>query len=243
MIQDMSTNEQLERLSRRSLRFIRLALFGLLFAASPSYGQEGQENQEDDVLRDVFMGGELPLADLSGKRIDADWFRYTNLRFGLAIDIPARGYRYVLPANGSGMAVISGDESIWITIYTHFVVNHPIFFLNADDPDILNAAAAISRIYDYDTAETVASGSTITYSVKKKHFYVLSGHFQGKIDQDTTFTYYDRYLISPRCPHVFNSLRITYPKSKERELDKFVTRLSRSLRATCQGDGEPGAWH
>jgi hypothetical protein len=215
-------NKQLEKMSRRSLRFICLALLGLMLAGSQSHGQ-------DD---DVFDGGELPLADLPGKRIDRDWFRYTNPRFGLAIDIPARGYRYVLPANGSGMAVISGDESIWITIYTHFVVNHSI--LVPHDPALGNAAAAISRIYDHKAAETLAGGSTITYGVKKKHFYVLAGHFKDKVDQDTT--YYERYAISPRCPHVFSSLRITYPKSKERELSKFVTRLSRSLRSTCQGE-------
>src|SRR5215213_5850094 len=117
----MSMNKQLRLLSRGGLRLIRLALLGLLLAASPSHSQEA-DTQEDEA----FNGGELPLADLPGKRIDSDWFRYTNPRFGLAIDIPARGYRYVLPANGSGMAVISADEKIWITIHTHFVVNYSI---------------------------------------------------------------------------------------------------------------------
>ena len=66
---------------------------------------------------------------------------------------------------------------------------------------------------------------------------MLSGQFK-----DTT--YYERMAISPRCPHVFNRFRITYPKSKERELSKFVTRLSLSLRATCQGeDAAPGNKH
>jgi hypothetical protein len=218
MVQVTAMNKQLEKLSRGSARLIPLALLGLLLTGSQSHSQED----------DVFMGGELPLADLSGKRIDKDWFRYTNTRFGLAIDIPARGYRYVLPVNGSGMAVISGDEKIWITIHAHFVVNHGTFS-DPDDPDLGNAAASITRFYDDEVAETLAAGSTITYRVKKKHFYVLSGHFA-----DTT--YYERVAISPRCPHVFNRFRITYPKSKEGELSKFVTRLSRSLQATCQGD-------
>lgn len=100
MIQVTSMNKPLEKVSRGSLRFIRLALLGLLLAVSPSHGQEA-ETQEAEV----FEGGEVPLSALSGKRIDRDWFRYTNGRFGLAIDIPARGYRYVLPVNGSGVAV------------------------------------------------------------------------------------------------------------------------------------------
>ena len=142
MIQITSMNKQLEKLPRGSLRFILLALLLLLFAGSQSHSQEVE----------AFEGGEVPLAALPGKRIDRDWFRYVNPRFGLAIDIPARGYRYVLPVNGSGMAVTSGDEKIWITIYAHFVVNHPVFIANPDDPDLKNAAAAISRIYDYDVA-------------------------------------------------------------------------------------------
>ena len=144
MIQVTLMNKQLEKLSRGSLRFILLALLGLLFAGSQSHSQEAE----------AFEGGEVPLADLPGKRIDSDWFRYTNRRFGLPIDIPARGYRYVLPVNGSGMAVTSGDEKIWITIYAHFVVNHPVFIANPDDPELASAAASISRIYDHEVAET-----------------------------------------------------------------------------------------
>jgi hypothetical protein len=224
MIQITSTKRPLKKMSRQGLRFIALAILGLLFAGSQSQGQEDA----------AFQGGELPLADLSGKRIDSDWFHYTNMRFGLAIDIPARGYRYVLPVNGSGMAVISADEKVWITIHSHFVVNHSNFSEDPDNPALGNAAASISRIYDHETAETLAAGNSITYSVKKKYFYVLSGHFKDDAAHDTT--YYDRYTISPRCPQVFSSLRITYPKSKEREMSKFVTRLSRSLRSTCEGD-------
>lgn len=214
----MTAMKQLAKLSPGSLSLMRLALLGLLFAASPGHSQED----------DVFMGGELPLADLPGKRIDGDWFRYSNPRFGLAIDIPARGYRYVLPANGSGMAVISGDENIWITIHAHFVVNHLVFIADPDDPAAGNAAAALRRIYDHEAREELAAGNTITYRVRKKDFYVLSGHSADN-------TYYERMTISPRCPHVFNSVRIFYPKSKGRELSQFVTRLSRSLRATCEG--------
>jgi hypothetical protein len=31
---------------------------------------------------------EVSIRDLSGARIDSNWFRYINLRFGLAVDIP-----------------------------------------------------------------------------------------------------------------------------------------------------------
>lgn len=113
-------------------------------------------------------------------------------------------------------------------------MNNMVFIEDPDDPDLKNAVAAISRIYDRDVADTLADKIPITYRVKKKHFYMLAGHFKDKAGQDTT--YYERYTISPRCPHVFSTFRITYPESKEGELSKFVTRLSRSLRSTCQGE-------
>jgi hypothetical protein len=220
MIQVMSMNKQLQKLPRGSMSFIRLALLGLLFAASPSHGQQAKTEDAE-----VFEGGEVPLSGLSGKRIDKDWFRYTNGRFGLAIDVPARGYRYVLPVNGSGMAVISADEKeddrVTITIYTHWVVN---LFDNAGN----NVDASIKSLFDKAVDETRAANGSVTYNVRKKQFYVISGHFDGN-------TFYERMIISPKCPAIFNSVRVFSPKAREREIDKLVTRLSLSLRATCQG--------
>src|SRR5687767_6406294 len=175
-------NNQVKKLACGSLRFIGLALLGLLFVGSQGHSQEAEPQEAE-----VFEGGQVPLSALSGKRIDKDWFRYTNGRFGLAIDIPARGYRCVIPANGSGMAVISGDEKVWISIYAHFVVNHPLFIADPDHPDLRDAAAAISRIYDYKLAGTLAGGSAITYRVKKTDSYVLAGHFRDKAGQDTAY--------------------------------------------------------
>lgn len=179
MIEVTSMNKQLEKLTGVNLRLILLALLGSLFAGSQSHSREA-ETQEATV--EAFEGGELPLAKLSGKRIDGNWFRYSNPRFGLAIDIPARGYRYVLPVNGSGVSVISDDEKIHISIYAHFTMNNMVFIADPDDPDLKNAAA-IGRIYDHDVTETLAAGSTITYRVKKKDFYVLAGHFKDKAGQ------------------------------------------------------------
>lgn len=227
-------NTRLHARLRRSMSFVCLALLASLVAASSSLGQEAtiQDNE-------VFDGGEVPLAALSGKRIDKDWFRYFNDRFGLAIDIPTRGYRYVIPANGSGVAVISADATIHITIYAHFTVNNLSFIEDSDDRDIKKTAAVINRIYDREVAETLAAESTITYRVKKKDFYVLAGDFKDKAGED--MIYYERFTISPRCPLVSSTFRLTYPKAKERELSKFVTRLSHSLRSTCQGvDSLPG---
>jgi hypothetical protein len=222
MMPVMPMNKQLQKLWRGSLRSFPLALLGMLFAASPSHSQEA-ETQEDDV----FMGGYVSLADLSGKRIDRDWFRYRNTRFGLAIDIPTKGYRYHIPVNGSGLALISEDENeddrVTITIHTHWVAMNGF-------PDANNhVEPSIKHLFDEEVADTKANGGTITYSVRKKQFYVVSGTFGDN-------TFYERLTISPRCPAIFNAMRAFSPTAREREIDKLVTRLSRSLRATCQGD-------
>lgn len=77
-------------------------------------------------------------------------------------------------------------------------------------------------------AETLQKGGSVDCSVRKDDFYVISGVFDKNV-------YYERLTISAKCPPIFNSLRIFYPSSMERRLDGLVTRMSRSLRATCQG--------
>jgi hypothetical protein len=162
---------------------------------------------------------EVTLAQLSGARINADWFRYVNLRFGLAVDIPTKGYRYVVPVNGSGLTLQS--KLVTITLYAHFVSNVV--------PDATNnVQSSISQLFDDAIAQTLQKDGTVDYSVRKDDFYVISGMFDKNV-------YYERLIISAKCPAIFNSLRIFYPSSMERRLDGLVTRMSRSLRATCQG--------
>lgn len=45
-----------------------------------------------NFISDAY-GDEVTLGQLPGVRLNADWFRYVNLRFGLAIDIPLQGTR------------------------------------------------------------------------------------------------------------------------------------------------------
>jgi hypothetical protein len=162
---------------------------------------------------------EVTLAQLAGARINTDWFRYVNPRFGLAVDIPTKGYRYDVPVNGSGLTLQS--KLVTITLYAHFVSNVV--------PDAINnVQSSISQLFDDAIAETLQKGGTVDYSVRKDDFYVISGMFDKNV-------YYERLTISAKCPAIFNSLRIFYPSSMERRLDGLVTRMSRSLRATCQG--------
>jgi hypothetical protein len=208
-------NKQGNKLSGRNAGAILLAFLPFLASVSEGHGQEGSPVE-------VFEGGDVSLAGLSGERIDRNWFRYVNGRFGMAVDIPAHGYRYTLPVNGSGLTLRSDDEQVTITLYAHWVANP---FPHADN----NVEASIKHFFDADIAQTKANEGTITYSVRKKQFYVVSGHFGEN-------TFYERMTISPRCPAIFNSVRIFSPKARGREIDNLVTRMSLSLRATCRGE-------
>ena len=165
---------------------------------------------------------EVSLSQLSGAQIDSNWFRYINPRFGVAIDIPTRGYRYEVPENGSGLTLTSNNGAVVITVFAHWVVN----ILDGADN---NVRKSISQIFDNAVAETIQKGGTVTYSVKKDDFYVISGNFGDN-------TYYERMTISPRCSAIYNNFRIFHPKMIERSLDGLVTRMSKSLHATCQGE-------
>jgi len=165
---------------------------------------------------------EVSIRDLSGARIDANWFRYINLRFGLAVDIPTRGYKYEVPQNGSGLTLASLSKPVVITLYAHWVIN----LFDAANNDVQRT---ISHLFDNTVAETRQKNGTVEYSVKEGNFYVISGQFGNN-------TYYERLTVSSECPAIFNALRIFYPRNIEKDLDYLVTRMSKTLTATCKGE-------
>ena len=173
-------------------------------------------------VQSATFAEEVSLSQLPGARIDSNWFRYINSRFGVAIDIPTRGYHYAVPENGSGLTLTSNNGAVVITVGAHWVVS----VLDGADNDV---PKSISQIFDNAVAETIQKGGTVAYSVKKDEFYVISGYFRDN-------TYYERMIISPRCSAIYNKFRIFHPKAIERSLDGLVTRISKSLRATCQGE-------
>jgi hypothetical protein len=182
------------------------------------------------ILGSPAIAKEVSLAQLPGARIDTNWFRYVNPRFGTAIDIPARGYRYDVPVNSSGLSLKSDRGEVTITVYSHWVQS----LLEDPTKDLPKAARSVSLMFDEAVDETRKAGGTITYSVKKNDFYVISGNY------DHGYSYYERLIISPHCPAIFNKLRIFYATTQKRSLDEVVNRLSHSLRATCRGAEDAG---
>ena len=167
-------------------------------------------------------GEEVPLSRLSGAKIDSQWFRYLNRRFGLAIGIPMQGYSYEVPINGSGLTLTSLDKATTITIYAHFAIN-------VVDNATNDVARSVSQLFDNAVNETLEKRGTVEYSLKKDEFYVISGKFGNDM-------YYERLTISANCPAIFSSFRIFHPLYKEKALDAPITRMSKSLTNTCKGE-------
>ncbi len=168
---------------------------------------------------------ELSLEQLPGARIDANWFRYANRKAGVAIDIPTKGFRYDVPAGGSDLTLTSNDGAITITVSAHGV--RKVLGTAPND-----ARQSIARLFDTAVDNAHRKNGAITYKVKKDNFFVLS----GVVDDNT---YYERLNISPSCPAGFSALRVFHRKSLTSRLNRLVTRMSLSLRATCQAEEEP----
>ena len=168
---------------------------------------------------------EVALDQLPGTRIDADWFRYANRKAGVAIDIPTRGFRYDVPAGGSDLTLTSDDGAITITVSAHGV--RKVLGTAPND-----ARQSIARLFDTAVDNAHRKNGAITYKVKKDNFFVLS----GVVDDNT---YYERLNISPSCPAGFSALRVFHRKSLTSRLNRLVTRMSLSLRATCQAEEGP----
>jgi len=171
------------------------------------------------------MAEEVSLEQLPGARIDANWFRYVNRKAGVAIDIPTKGFRYEVPADGGDVTLRSNDGGVTITVSAHGVQK----VLGTAPPD---ARRSIARLYDTAVDNAVRKNGAITYKIKKDNFFVLSGVVANN-------TYYERLNISPSCPSSFSALRVFHRKSLTSRLNRLVTRMSLSLRATCHAEEGP----
>ena len=168
---------------------------------------------------------ELSLEQLPGAHIDANWFRYANRKAGVAIDIPTQGFRYDVPAGGADLTLTSNDGAVTITVSAHGVSN----VLGTATND---ARHSVARLFDTAVDNAIRKNGAISYKVKKDNFFVLS----GVVDNNT---YYERLNVSPSCPDGFAALRVFHRKSLTSRLNNLVTRMSLSLRDTCQSQEGP----
>jgi hypothetical protein len=124
-------------------------------------------------MTDEARADNVSAAELCGARLNANWCRYINGRYGTAADIPAKGYRYRQTDNGAGVWITSANESIVIS-----VLGHHTSTISEDATE--DVKKSISRQFDAAVSYQQKNGGTITYSVKRDDFYVISGTVGAK---------------------------------------------------------------
>ena len=59
---------------------------------------------------------------------DPGWFRYSNARYGLRVDLPDSGFRQALAPGGHGIVLTSPDRAVTIVVHA-----------NRRSPEVFNA--------------------------------------------------------------------------------------------------------
>jgi hypothetical protein len=147
------------------------------------------------------------------------WIGYLNARFGLRVDIPASGFRRDLSPTGTGLTLTSRDGAISIDVHANWLAG-------VLPEATRNAGQSITSLHEQAIAATRQKGGIIGTSVRRDDSYVISGTLGS-------MAYYERVVISPACPDVFDAIRVKYPQAIGRELDALVARMASSLRAVC----------
>ena len=196
---------------RRGEGFIRGVLKQLLRAAvvviAAGLPQSDAAGQETVAIENV-----------PGRNIDADWHRYLNERYGVGIDIPAKGFLYELSDNDDGLTLSSADGEKSISIYG----SQDIGLYEAPGDPVANFARLAEEQID---ALRLGAIHIVEDRIEPQWFEVTTG--------DAEYLYYQKGLLSLDCPTFTTNLWIKYPMGAAEELDSVHRRMSASLRGTC----------
>jgi hypothetical protein len=162
----------------------------------------------------------VPIENVPGKKIDGDWHRYLNARYGVGVDIPAKGFTYELSDNGDGVTLASADGEKSIAVYGSQDIE---LAENAGDPQAAFAAVAEAQI----DAMRLGSVNIVEDRVERLWFEIST--------TDALYLYYQKGLLSPDCPTFTANLWIKYPNSARAEFEAVRQRMAMSLKGNCPG--------
>ena len=160
----------------------------------------------------------VTIENVPGQRIDANWYRYLNARYGVGVDIPATGFSYELSGNGDGVTLTSADGEKSIAVYGSQDID-----LNETDSDPVSAFATLAE--GQIDAMRLGAVNIVHDRIEPLWFEVST--------TDAVFLYYQKGLLSPNCPTFTTNLRIKYPITDAKEFDSVVQRMSMSLVGNC----------
>jgi hypothetical protein len=160
----------------------------------------------------------VAIEEVPGRRIDADWYRYVNARYGVGVDLPARGFSYELSGDGDGVTLSSADGEKSISVYGSQDID-----LNETDSDPVAAFATLAE--EQIDAMRLGAVNIVHDRIEPLWFEVST--------TDAVFLYYQKGLLSLNCPTFSTNLWIKYPNTDAVEFDSVVKRMSMSLAGNC----------
>ncbi len=152
-----------------------------------------------------------------GRRIDAEWHRYLNARYGVGVDIPASGFSYELSDNGDGVELSSADGEKSIAVYGSQDIG-----LQETGGDPVAAFARLAEDKSTPCGSAPSTSSRIT-----------SNPCGSRFRRRAEFLYYQKSLLSLDCPTFTTNLWIKYPNRDAEEFDAVRKRMSASLTGNC----------
>jgi hypothetical protein len=170
------------------------------------------------MLSNVASQETVTIEKVPGQRIDAQWYRYLNARFGFGVDLPATGFSYELSANGDGVTLTSANSEKSIAVYGSQDIE-----LNTADS---NPLAAFATVAEEQVDAMRLGGVNIVHERIEPLWFELS-------TTDVEFLYYQKGLLSPECPTFTTNLWIKYPNTDAKEFDSVAQRMSTSLVGNC----------
>jgi hypothetical protein len=160
----------------------------------------------------------VTIEELPGRRIDADWYRYVNARYGVGVDLPALGFSYELSGDGDGVTLSSADGEKSISVYGSQDIG-----LNETDSDPVAAFATLAEAQI--DAMRLGAVNIVHDRIEPLWFEVST--------TDAEFLYYQKGLLSLNCPTFTTNLWIKYPNTAAQEFDSVRKRMSMSLAGNC----------
>lgn len=149
------------------------------------------------------------LSTVSVRSEDA-WKEYANGRFGFLLRYPGTLLASREPDNGGGREFHTPDKEFSVVAVGHFLIS--------DIGDSLE-----KRWQD----DLKSLGETITYKKKTATWYVVSG-----VTKEGT-EYYHKFHAKESN---WSGFRITYPRTKNKKYDPWVTRIEKSFVPFLEGD-------
>jgi hypothetical protein len=142
---------------------------------------------------------------------EAGWERHFDREYGHRYDIPAGIFEQVESQPGKLVFEETDGGRARLSIYSGNV------------PPGMTLGEFESRV---QSAEWIRD---VTYRAGEAGWFVVSGHYRTKGQEDEPLIFYTKFMLSPDRER-YAAIEITYPLGRKAEFDPIVRRLEKGLR-------------